>query len=147
MFLLKEYHRAAHLIRHFELEKKHAPSYNLLLESLYESNELNEAVAAVNSVDIEYLTSPLINQPLEGESSSRLTVSCEDAGQNVRNITLFSSPLECPFLLLGIAGIHLLYDRENLRSDGQSRLSHELLCAGTTKVRFLLRSTRGHSSA
>ncbi|XP_037810048.1 cell division cycle protein 16 homolog [Lucilia sericata] len=66
MFLLKEYHRAAHTIRLHKLEKTHIPCYNLLLEALYEAKEFNEAIVVINTVDIEYLASSLINQPLDG---------------------------------------------------------------------------------
>ncbi|XP_058988222.1 cell division cycle protein 16 homolog [Musca domestica] len=66
MFLLKEYHRAAHTIRYHKLEKTHIPCYNLLLECLYEAKEYNEAIVVINTVDIEYLASSLINQPLDG---------------------------------------------------------------------------------
>lgn len=86
MFLLKEFHRAAHTIRLHKLEKTHIPCYNLLLESLYEGKEFNEAVVIINTVDIEYLASSLINQPLDGggiEGTSDLTAE-DSIGKNVR---------------------------------------------------------------
>lgn len=84
MFLLKEYHRAAHLIRRFELEKSHISSYNLLLESLYEAKELNEAVSIINNVDIEFLASSLISQPLDSVAvDCHSTLNTEEANKNV----------------------------------------------------------------
>lgn len=84
MFLLKEYHRAAHTIRLHKLEKTHIPCYNLLLEALYEAKEFNEAIVVINTVDIEFLASSLINQPLDGggmEGPSMLFG--EDSSKNV----------------------------------------------------------------
>uniref|UniRef100_A0A1A9X2E8 TPR_REGION domain-containing protein n=1 Tax=Glossina brevipalpis TaxID=37001 RepID=A0A1A9X2E8_9MUSC len=83
MFLLKEYHRAAYTIRMHKLEKTHIPSYNLLLESLYEAKEYNEAVAVINSVDVEFLASSLINQPLDGGGAESQTMfGGEECGKN-----------------------------------------------------------------
>ncbi|XP_004530211.1 cell division cycle protein 16 homolog [Ceratitis capitata] len=83
MFLLKEYHRAAHLIRRFQLEKTHVSSYNLLLESLYEAKELNEAVSVINNIDIEFLASSLISQPLDSANvDCHSTLNAEEANKN-----------------------------------------------------------------
>ncbi|XP_011211698.1 cell division cycle protein 16 homolog [Bactrocera dorsalis] len=83
MFLLKEYHRAAHLIRRFQLEKSHISSYNLLLESLYEAKELNEAVSVINNIDIEFLASSLISQPLDSAAvDCHSTLNAEEANKN-----------------------------------------------------------------
>ncbi|KAL9894624.1 cell division cycle protein 16 isoform 1-T1 [Glossina fuscipes fuscipes] len=86
MFLLKEYHRAAYTLRMHKLEKTHIPSYNLLLESLYEAKEYNEAIAVINSVDVEFLASSLINQPLEsldgGGVESQIMFGGEVCGKN-----------------------------------------------------------------
>lgn len=85
MFLLKEYHRAAHTIKLHGLGKTHIPCYNLLLESLFEAKEFSEAVSIITTVDIEFLASSLINQPLGGGSSieSHIMLGAEDNGKNV----------------------------------------------------------------
>ncbi|KAL5288926.1 CDC16 family protein [Megaselia abdita] len=55
LFLLKEYHRSAFLIKNHGLEKTHILCYNLLLECLYEANEYNEAVNLIHAVDLDIM--------------------------------------------------------------------------------------------
>lgn len=65
MFLLKEYHRAVHLIRHNKLERKDILCHYLIVECLLEAKEYSEALELLNSVDVELLvtsTNTSINQ-------------------------------------------------------------------------------------
>ena len=94
MFLLKEYHRAAHIIRFHELEKSHIPCYNLLLESLYEAKEFSEAVSIINIVDIEFLASSLINQPLDGGGlDGHSTLGGDEVSKNVNSLFITNMQL------------------------------------------------------
>lgn len=84
MFLMKDYHRAAHLIRLHKLETTNVACYSLLLESLYEAKAFNEALSIINSVDIDYLMASLINPPIEGAKPECYGFQyCDDSGKNV----------------------------------------------------------------
>lgn len=56
MFLLREYHRAAHIIKLRGLEKTHALCHYLAVESLLEAKEYPEAIELLNQVDLDTLT-------------------------------------------------------------------------------------------
>lgn len=84
MFLMREYHRAAHLIRLHKLETTNVACFSLLLESLYEAKAFNEALNVINSVDIDYLMASLINHPTDNTKFDGYGFQyCEDAGKNV----------------------------------------------------------------
>lgn len=55
MFLLREYHRAAHIIKLRGLEKSHVLCHYLAVESLLEAKEYQEAIEMLNAVDVEQL--------------------------------------------------------------------------------------------
>ncbi|XP_052869462.1 cell division cycle protein 16 homolog [Anopheles cruzii] len=55
MFLLREYHRAVHIIRSRQLEKKNLLCYYLAAECMTEAKEYQEALNILNSVDCEML--------------------------------------------------------------------------------------------
>lgn len=55
MFLLKEYHRAASLIRFYGYEKTDVMCLYLLAECLYEAKEYQEGLDVLMSVEIEDL--------------------------------------------------------------------------------------------
>lgn len=55
MFLLKEFHRAAHIIKSRGLEKTHIFSFYLLTECYYEANDYGAAIELLNTVDLDYL--------------------------------------------------------------------------------------------
>lgn len=61
MFMLREYHRAAHIIKSRELEKTNIFCHYMLIECLFEAKDYQEAIDSLNSIDLEYLTSSLIN--------------------------------------------------------------------------------------
>lgn len=61
MFLLREYHRAAHIIKLHELEKTNIFCLHLIVECLYEAKEWNEAMDLMNAIDLEYLSNSVIN--------------------------------------------------------------------------------------
>lgn len=53
MFMLKEYNRAAHVIKSFGLEKTNLLCLALLIECLYDSDHEQEAVDLLTRVEIE----------------------------------------------------------------------------------------------
>uniref|UniRef100_A0A6B2E746 Putative anaphase-promoting complex apc cdc16 subunit n=1 Tax=Phlebotomus kandelakii TaxID=1109342 RepID=A0A6B2E746_9DIPT len=55
LFLLKEYHRAAFILRLHKLEKTDLMCHCLALESLYEAQEYQEALDLGNSIDSYYM--------------------------------------------------------------------------------------------
>lgn len=61
MFMLKEYNRAAHVIRRSHLEKSNLLCLELLVECLFASKEYQEALNLLTSLDIEDLNSSLYN--------------------------------------------------------------------------------------
>lgn len=61
MYLLKEFHRAAYIIRLNELEKKNLLCHYLAADCLLQSKEYQEALDILNSVEVEELTTSLIN--------------------------------------------------------------------------------------
>lgn len=91
MFLLGEYHRAAHTIQHYKLEKTSLPCFNLLLESLYAAKEYNEAANIIQIVEVETMTTSLINQPVDPGSGYCLESNSVFGGEeNNRNELLAS---------------------------------------------------------
>ncbi|ALC46019.1 cdc16 [Drosophila busckii] len=91
MFLLGEFHRAAHTIQHYKLAKTSLPCFNLLLESLYAAKEYNEAASIIQAVDVETMTTSLINQPVDAASGCfQETNSCFGGEENNRNELLAS---------------------------------------------------------
>lgn len=61
MLLLREYHRAAHIIKLHGLEKTNIFCHHLLVECLYEAKEYTEAIDLMNGIDLDYLSSTVIN--------------------------------------------------------------------------------------
>ncbi|BFF93039.1 cell division cycle protein 16 homolog [Drosophila madeirensis] len=91
MYLLGEFHRAAHTIRHHKLEKNSLPCFNLLLESLYAAKEYNEADAMIQAVEVEMMTTSVINQPVDPGSGCYLESNSVFGGEeNSRNELLAS---------------------------------------------------------
>lgn len=72
MFMMREYHRAAHVIKSRGLEKSNIFCLYLLVESLYEATEHQEALDILNSVDLDYLTGSVMNG--SGENAANDTV-------------------------------------------------------------------------
>lgn len=68
MFLLHEYHRAAHIIKLHGLEKANIFCLHLIAECYYEAKEYTEAMDLLNSIDLEYLSNTLINTSDANES-------------------------------------------------------------------------------
>lgn len=56
MFLLREYHRAAHIIKMRGLEKTNIFCHHLIVECYYEAKEYSEAMDLLNSIDLGYLS-------------------------------------------------------------------------------------------
>ncbi|GJQ84451.1 hypothetical protein Trydic_g15664 [Trypoxylus dichotomus] len=53
MYLLKQYHRAAHLLRSNNLDKTYVLCNYLTVKCLFDANELNEALKVLNTMDLE----------------------------------------------------------------------------------------------
>ncbi|EDW14634.1 cell division cycle protein 16 homolog [Drosophila mojavensis] len=91
MFLLGEFHRAAHTIQHYKLERTSLPCLNLLLESLYAAKQYNEAANVIQIVEVETMTTSLINQPMDTASGIYLESNSVFGGEeNNRNELLAS---------------------------------------------------------
>ncbi|KAH8242635.1 hypothetical protein KR032_000684 [Drosophila birchii] len=91
MFLLGEFHRAAYTIQHNKLEKSSLPCFNLLLESLYAAKEFAEAANIIQNVEVEMMTTSLINQPVDAGSGCYLESNSVFGGEeNNRNELLAS---------------------------------------------------------
>uniref|UniRef100_A0A1A9X1T1 Uncharacterized protein n=1 Tax=Glossina brevipalpis TaxID=37001 RepID=A0A1A9X1T1_9MUSC len=82
MFLLKQYHRAAHTIRFHKLENTNIICYNLLLHCLYEAKEYKEAIGVIDFVEIEFLASSLLNQSLDGQSQKSFGIDEKECNKN-----------------------------------------------------------------
>lgn len=78
MFLLKEYNRAAHVIRKSELEKTNLLCTYLLIECLYASKDYQEALNLMNSIEIEDLSASL-----RDESELELNTDQNEQNKNV----------------------------------------------------------------
>jgi anaphase-promoting complex subunit 6 len=71
MFMLKEYNRAAHVIRSSHLEKSNLLCLALLVECLFASKDYQEALNLLTSLEIEDLNTSLHNDT-DMESSMNL---------------------------------------------------------------------------
>lgn len=60
LFLLKEYHRAAHIIKLHGLEKTNFPCYYLAVESLLEAKDYSEASEILNYASVEDMANSLL---------------------------------------------------------------------------------------
>ncbi|EDW25087.1 GL24496 [Drosophila persimilis] len=90
MYLLGEFHRAAHTIRHHKLEKTSLPCFNLLLESLYAAKDYNEADAMIQTVEVDIMTTS-VNQPVDPGSGCYIESNSVFGGEeNSRNELLAS---------------------------------------------------------
>ena len=78
LFLLKEYHRAAHVIQFHELEKTNINCYYLAIESLFEAKEFNEALGVMNCIEVEDLGTNLLNS----QTAADITIP-HDQNKNV----------------------------------------------------------------
>lgn len=74
MFMLKEYNRAAHVIRSSGLEKTNLLCLALLVECLYDSKEYEEALTLLTSIEIEDL-----NTSLHSETDAEISVPFSQA--------------------------------------------------------------------
>lgn len=70
MFMLREYNRAAHVIKSSGLEKKNLLCLTLLIECLLNSNEFQEALNLLTLIEIEDL-----NTSLHNDNESELMMS------------------------------------------------------------------------
>lgn len=84
MFLLREYHRAAHIIKLHGLEKTNIFCLHLIIECLYEAKEYTEAIDLMNAIDLEYLSNSVINTDITNADDTALqilaTVDIDDIG-------------------------------------------------------------------
>ncbi|XP_034112514.1 cell division cycle protein 16 homolog [Drosophila albomicans] len=91
MFLLGEFHRAAHTIQHYHLQKSSLPCFNLLLESLYAAKEYNEAANIIQAVDVETMSTSIVHPPQDAASGFNLETNSVFGGEeNNRNELLAS---------------------------------------------------------
>ncbi|XP_058792330.1 cell division cycle protein 16 homolog [Phymastichus coffea] len=81
MYLMKQYHRAAHLIRSRGLEKKHVMCHYLLVRCLLEAKEFAEAVQVIN----EFETLCNVSNVNQTEPSFEHSIVLDDAPKNVQS--------------------------------------------------------------
>lgn len=79
MFMLKEYNRASHIIKKSGLEKSNLLCLALLVECLFASNDHQEALNLLTSIEIEDLNTSLHDET-EGNNTTSLT---QDTLRNV----------------------------------------------------------------
>ncbi|XP_076672851.1 cell division cycle protein 16 [Andrena cerasifolii] len=83
MYLMKQYHRAAHLIRNRGLEKTDVMCHYLTVRSLLEAKEYNEALQVIKESEI------CTNVSQSGASFADRTHMLEDASKNVQSSILY----------------------------------------------------------
>ena len=83
MYLMKQYHRAAHLIRSRGLEKTDVMCHYLTVRSLLEAKEYNEALQVIKESEI------CTNVSQSGASFADRTHMLEDASKNVQSSILY----------------------------------------------------------
>lgn len=74
MFLLREYHRAAHIIKLHGLEKTNIFCHHLIVECLYEAKEYTEAIDLMNTIDLEYISNSVINPEMPNADDTALQI-------------------------------------------------------------------------
>lgn len=74
MFMLREYNRAAHVIKSSGLERNNLLCLTLLVECLFDSKDYQEALNLLNSIEIEDINTSLHN---ETESESMMNQANE----------------------------------------------------------------------
>jgi len=85
MFLMKQYHRAAHLIRSRGLEKTHMLCYYLAVRCLLEAREFTEALQVLTDVEQE---GTLFSNTCNSFDSS-ISMGCDDIMPNLTSSILF----------------------------------------------------------
>lgn len=84
MFLLREYHRAIHIIKLHGLEKTNIFCHHLIVECLFEAKEYSEAMDVMGTIDLEYLSNYVINPDVTNADETALqiltTVDVDDIG-------------------------------------------------------------------
>ncbi|XP_032686384.1 cell division cycle protein 16 homolog [Odontomachus brunneus] len=83
MYLMKQYHRAAHLIRRHGLEKTDVMCYYLTVRSLLEAKEYNEALQVISESEI------CTNMTQSGITFTDRTDILQDAPKNVQSAILY----------------------------------------------------------
>ncbi|XP_014232133.1 cell division cycle protein 16 homolog [Trichogramma pretiosum] len=86
MYLTKQYHRAAHLIRSRGLEKKNVMCHYLVVRCLLEAKELTEAIQVIN--EFETITN-ITNINHTETSFDEHSIVLDDAPKNVQSAILF----------------------------------------------------------
>lgn len=87
MFLLREYNRAAHIIKNSGLEKTNLLCHYLLVECLFAAKDYQEALNLLNSLEIEDLNASLINKD---ESEQDFYRETSEPNKNVSKQTNYS---------------------------------------------------------
>lgn len=82
MFMLKEYNRAAHVIKMNKLEQSNLLCLTLLVECLYDSKEYQEALNLLSFIEIEDLNTSLHNDTTENEQMALNTEPNKSVSQS-----------------------------------------------------------------
>lgn len=113
MFMLKEYNRAAHIIKSSGLERTNLLCLALLVECLYDSKDYQEALDLLTHIDIEELQTSLQNDTIE------MSATNNDANRNVSfNLSVFTISGSSSFLLLGYSIVTLFAQGKGSRING-----------------------------
>lgn len=101
MFMLKEYNRASHIIKRSGLEKTNLLCLALLVECLFASNDHQEALNLLTSLEIEELNTSLHDET-EGNNSTCLS---QDTLRNVSFISDINDTFNHDCIILGYSCI------------------------------------------
>ena len=89
MFMLREYNRAAHVIKSSGLEKSNLLCLTLLVECLYDSKEYDEALKLLTSIEIEDLNTSLHNESEQDLATSQSSELNKNVSRYLSLLDLF----------------------------------------------------------
>lgn len=109
MFMLKEYNRASHVLKKSGLEKSNLLCLALLVECLYASNDHQEALNLLTSIEIEDLNTSLHDDTADASS----TCLTNETLRNVRKSKFLEFRLLIIFLFIGHSRITVSIESQN----------------------------------
>lgn len=105
MFELKEFNRAAHIIRNSGLEKVNLSCLYLFLLCLYHKQQYQEALNLLDNLDLEYLSTSLLGKD---ETEQEINAADSDPPKDVSELDSLSSNCPAGFCLFaGYFGVNL----------------------------------------
>lgn len=105
MFELKEFNRAAHIIRNSGLEKVNLSCLYLYLLCLYHKQQYQEALNLLDNLDLEYLSTSLL-----GKDETEQEINAADTSDPPKDVSQFDSlTSQCPIQFCIFAGYFRVY--------------------------------------